>query len=203
MKVFDLNTVRSVLDADPEVVRQVLVSGGWIAGPAEDAATFAEWLQRRSYEALDYEESERVLALALNYYTRRHPGASHIEVCSWACLIQELTSGWHAYPTEEVYPWEGWCKRVLAAAIGGQLDAEGCGVIPEWTVAGTPAPGHDPDALTRLFLGLSEALYTIARPEAEWQATVREVVDLLAQSKHTFRSKQIERARQLLDSLLA
>ena len=38
-----------------------------------------------------------------------------------------------------------------------------------------------------------------ARP---WQDVVREVIDILSQTRHTFRSKQIERARKLLTTLV-
>ena len=36
----------------------------------------------------------------------------------------------------------------------------------------------------------------------DWQAVVRQVVDLLSLTRQTFRSKQIERARELLETLL-
>jgi len=45
-------------------------------------------------------------------------------------------------------------------------------------------------------------VYCIRPREAVVERVVREVIDLLAQSRSTFRSKQIERARRLLENLL-
>lgn len=39
-------------------------------------------------------------------------------------------------------------------------------------------------------------------PEPAWRATIREVIDLLDQTRHTFRSRQVAHARELLESLL-
>ncbi len=41
-----------------------------------------------------------------------------------------------------------------------------------------------------------------AAGEPAWRRTVREVVDLLGQTRHTFRSRQLERCRTLLEGLL-
>lgn len=41
-----------------------------------------------------------------------------------------------------------------------------------------------------------------AEPEPAWRAAVREVVDLLNQTRDTFRSRQLQRARQILETLL-
>jgi hypothetical protein len=38
--------------------------------------------------------------------------------------------------------------------------------------------------------------------EPQWKGTIREVIDLLGQTRDTFRSRQIQRARELLEGLL-
>jgi len=45
-------------------------------------------------------------------------------------------------------------------------------------------------------------VHCIRPTSAVVERTVREVIDLLSQSRHAFRSKQIERARRLLEYLL-
>jgi hypothetical protein len=67
---------------------------------------------------------------------------------------------------------------------------------PETTVAALMREAGEAFAAAARGAGLASPLPAAAA------RVIREVVDLLSQSRHTFKSKQIERARQLLESLL-
>lgn len=215
---------------DPDDVRGTLTAGNWPHGPNEPEA-FAAWLADREVAevpgALLTEEGERIMALALHYYTTRHPGADTLSLASCCGQLVGYATGWPiAYGHTDSTSRALWADIVVCRLIGGIDTPSGPGthIVPDFAIAGGPVPGVDPAELARMVVNLMGALYFLPLPagegctvratynpmgsrqivteECEHIGVIREVSDLLSQTRHTFRSKQIERARKLLESVL-
>lgn len=196
MKCIDYATTMLRLAADPEAVRQTLVHGNWQVGaPVADASEFARWLNISSEDDL-ISSTEKLLVLAIHFFRGRHPHANTRDIASISTLVVYFATGMYGDLGTDEYPKERYVERVVLEVCGGHW-GDPVSFVPESIIR-----GEGNIERTDLILRLLESLYFTPRPEADVEKTIREVIDLLAATRHTFRSKQIERARELLEQLL-
>ena len=110
-------------------------------------------------------------------------------------------------------------RRELWISLVDALRIDAVGVDGEWDAAADWSPVHAGDwesvLGTLLIEGewakIEETAEDLRRsypdsddavPEPAWRHRVREVADILSASRDTFRSRQIQRAREILDELL-
>lgn len=118
-----------------------------------------------------------VVEAALLYFQGAHPAASGVDARSAACAL--------AY-----YATDG---DVLPGAPVNQA-------LEQWLMRALDRVDPTDDALA---VRLVDALVLLPRPGSSDVSVIREVHDLLSQTRHTFKSKQVERARKLLEPLIA
>lgn len=111
---------------------------------------------------------------ARHYFQTAHPAASSGEVCSAAVAVVYYATDGETVPGANP-ALELWLYRVL-----DRLDLTD-------------------DALA---VALIDALVFLPRPGSDAAAAIREAVDILVQTKHTFKSHQLARVRKILEALI-
>ena len=185
MRLLDPTALRTILVADPALVRQTMRAGGWWLGPERDATAaddderqatvevFAAWLatppDRPGADDIDPLEGDRLAALAVTYYADRHPDADPRRVAVAANLIAEWGAGlWGGWPAADDL--QEWVQAIVLGVLGGaaELDAAeqptGRYVVPASLVRGTPPPGLTHEATARLVVALLDQLLFGPRP---------------------------------------
>jgi hypothetical protein len=196
----DAATLFQLFDAPGPAVQRTMEDGGWrpLVFPGH-----AEWADSGTLRPDDMRAGSQLLALAIHYFTSRHPEASDLKVIIAAQVLyryaMEFLGG---YPVEEEAVYERADAWLLALA-GGQPPEPGgfLALTPPYDAAGHPLlPGGDIVAFTRAMVDIIEALVFTGEPEARrlaetflrqagdqhaqraadifWQCVLGEVMDL-------------------------
>lgn len=224
MRLLDPIELRRILADDPAVrahgvdnvrawgtvalyVRETMQEGGWHLGPEPDRTeasveAYAAWLaepaapRRANVIAdLDPEDGDRLAALAVTYYTRRHPAADARRLAVAANLLAEWGAGlWGGWPAADDL--QEWAQAMVFGVLGAsaQLDADqptGLYLVPESLTRGAPPTGMTPEATARLVVALlDQLLFGPRAPALPEEATTLRLLRT-GQGPLTFRGRRL------------
>jgi hypothetical protein len=143
--LLDAAAVRTVLGAEPAQVQEIIRDGHWGFGFRTEVTelsseAFAAWLTAPPAQCPDpaLHEGDRIAALALSYYQRRHQDADPRRLAVAATLLADWSSGaWVGWPVAEDL--RAWAAAIVLrivkeaavldtqppAAVGGPSDPRG------------------------------------------------------------------------------
>jgi len=172
-----------VFDAPGPAVRTTIEQGGWggMLWPGHP-----EWAAPATLTPDDVRAGTVLLSLALHYFTRRHPEADALQVCTAAqVLVSHAVAFLGGYPIEEEAIYEQADAWLLSLA-GGVPPAPGdiVALTPPYDAEGHPLlPGGDIAAFTRAMVPLIETLVFTSEAQARAlaEAFLRQAGDPAAQ----------------------
>jgi hypothetical protein len=179
----DAATLCTLFDAPGPAVQRTMEQGGWggMLWPGHPA-----WVAPATRGANDLRTGEQLLALALHYFTTRHPDADALQICTAAQVLTSNAVGlFGGYPVEEDPRYEQ-AEAWLLSLAGGTPPAPGeiMALTPPYDANGIAmVPGGDLAAFTRAMVGIIEALVFTSEAQARTlaEACLRQAGDLAAQ----------------------
>jgi len=181
MKLFDLATLKKIMNFSKEEIQTALEAGNWFIG---------EW---ENEDSIDYP-----LALAICYASQKYPKATHRQIAIFATCIQGFTTGlWGGFGLDQD-PLMRKAEDAVTTLAGGvppqiaDPENEFFGLMPE-------QPILSPEEMTKAGMQLLEnVIFKQDTEEAVRQALayLEKNIELLEKSKSAFKSKLVAEARE-------